>query len=101
MRDNIPRAKRKIRAAGIPYEVSSDDLLPERLEAVMAVIYLIFNKGYSATSGAAPVRGDLCGEALRLGRILSELISVLLGGRRRRSLSRHFDGGSGQPPFNR
>src|SRR6185295_2163946 len=70
----IVRVKRKIREAGIPYEVPSEDALAERLDAVLAVIYLIFNEGYAATSGDALVRRELCAEAIRLGRVLSELM---------------------------
>jgi RNA polymerase sigma-70 factor, ECF subfamily len=70
----LVRAKRKIQAARIPYEVPPPERLAERLTAVMAVIYLIFNEGYSATSGAALIRRDLCQEAIRLGRILSQLM---------------------------
>jgi RNA polymerase sigma-70 factor (ECF subfamily) len=70
----IVRAKRKIRSAKIPYEVPPDDALGERLEAVMAVIYLVFNEGYAVSCGETLVRGDLCAEAIRLGRILCELL---------------------------
>jgi len=70
----LVRAKRKIAAARIPYEVPAPELLPERLEAVMAVVYLVFNEGYAATGGDAWVRTDLCREAIRLGRLLVELM---------------------------
>ena len=70
----LVRAKRKIQEARIPYEVPPQDRLPERLAAVQAVIYLIFNEGYSASSGAELVRNDLCAEAIRLGRVLCELV---------------------------
>jgi RNA polymerase sigma-70 factor, ECF subfamily len=68
------RAKQKIRDAKIPYEVPAANLLHERLEAVQAVIYLIFNEGYAATGGEHLIRGDLCSEAIRLGRTLCELL---------------------------
>ncbi len=74
MAQRIVRAQRKIRAAGIPYEVPSGDALPERLESAMAVIYLVFNEGYLASSGDEVVRRDLCAEAIRLARILSALM---------------------------
>src|SRR6266478_9829785 len=70
----LVRAKSKIRLARIPYEVPSLEVLSERLSAVQAVIYLIFNEGYSATAGDSLVRTDLCGEAIRLGRMLRELL---------------------------
>ncbi len=70
----IVRAKNKIRDARIPYEVPTRDRLPERLASVQTVIYLIFNEGYASTSASSLVRGDLCGEALRLGRVLCELL---------------------------
>src|SRR5205814_1829187 len=67
-------AKRKIGNAGIPYRVPPDHLLPERTIAVLAVIYLLFNEGYSASSGAELVRQSLCVEAIRLARTLIELM---------------------------
>jgi len=70
----IVRAKSKIRDAGIPYEIPGAADLPERLDAVLATLYLIFNEGYSATFGASVTRGDLCGEAIRLTRLLVELL---------------------------
>ncbi|HEV1286700.1 MAG TPA: sigma-70 family RNA polymerase sigma factor, partial [Bryobacteraceae bacterium] len=69
----LVRAKRKIQEAGIPYEVPPAHALPARLASVQAVIYLIFNEGYSAATGERLVRGDLCNEAIRLGRVLCEL----------------------------
>jgi predicted RNA polymerase sigma factor len=70
----LVRAKKKIREANIPYEVPPVAALGERLDGVQAVLYLIFNEGYAATSGDALVRGDLCAEAIRLARILCELM---------------------------
>jgi len=70
----LVRAKHKIRDAGIPYRVPPDYLLPERLDAVLRVLYLVFNEGYSASTGDALVRRELCGEAIRLGRVLVELM---------------------------
>jgi RNA polymerase sigma-70 factor (ECF subfamily) len=70
----IVRAKTKIRDAGIPYEIPGRADLPDRLETVLKVIYLVFNEGYSASSGVAVTRADLSGEAIRLGRLLLELL---------------------------
>jgi len=74
MAQRLVRAKKKISLAGIPYEVPSETALPERLFSVLRVIYLIFNEGYSATSGDCPTRTDLSEEALRLARIIRKLL---------------------------
>jgi len=70
----IVRAKAKIRDARIPYQVPSPSELPDRLDAVLQVVYLVFNEGYSASSGESLTRPDLSGEAIRLGRLLVELL---------------------------
>jgi RNA polymerase sigma-70 factor, ECF subfamily len=74
MAQRLVRAKHKIRDAGIPYTTPSADMLGERLDGVLAVIYLVFSEGYSGTSGAALMREDLAREAIRLGRLLDELL---------------------------
>src|SRR5215213_2475657 len=74
MAQRLARARNKIRNAGIPYRVPPADLLPERLDALLAVIYLIFNEGYVTTEGKTLTRSDLSNEAIRLGRVLVDLL---------------------------
>jgi RNA polymerase sigma-70 factor (ECF subfamily) len=74
MAQRLVRAKKKIRDAGIPYRVPSQGDLRDRLEAVLLVVYLIFNEGYLASSGDALIRRELCAEAIRLGRVLCQLL---------------------------
>jgi RNA polymerase sigma-70 factor (ECF subfamily) len=81
MAQRLARARNKIRSAGIPYRVPPADLLPERLEALLAVIYLIFNEGYNATRGDTLTRKELCEEAIRLVRVLVLLLPQSAEGR--------------------
>jgi len=74
MAQRLVRAKTKIKVAAIPYIVPGREELDERLEAVLAVVYLVFNEGYAATTGDTLLRGELCGEAIRLGRLIERLM---------------------------
>jgi RNA polymerase sigma-70 factor (ECF subfamily) len=74
MAQRLVRAKRKISAANIPYRIPAEAELPDRLRSVLSVVYLVFNEGYTASSGAQLVRQDLCAEAIRLARLLADLM---------------------------
>lgn len=74
MAQRLVRAKRKIKDAGIPYRIPPIEVIGERVEAVLCVLYLIFNEGYTVTSGDTLIRGDLCDEAIRLARLLTALL---------------------------
>jgi RNA polymerase sigma-70 factor (ECF subfamily) len=74
MAQRLVRAKAKVRDARIPYHVPDESVLPSRVQAVLAVVYLVFNEGYAASSGGKLVRDDLCREAIRLGRLLAQLM---------------------------
>jgi len=76
MAQRLVRAKAKIRTARIPYQVPPTEALAERLEAAMVVVYLVFNEGYTASFGARLVRNELCEQAIRLGRMLVELLPI-------------------------